>query len=240
LRLTLDPIPVADKSNEIPARPARLRQLKPRPGTLITADALHWQQESARLITQEWGGDYLFGLKGNQNGVLDQATRRLAQQAFSPLAQAKWEKGHGQLERRRVVRVAVSPEEIGLCGGWQVIAVQSESLDLTTPAAEPTVEVRSYATSLSGDEPDDAAIVEIIRGHWSAIENGTHYRRDVTFGEDACRTAPRGGAEVLATLRNLANGIYEWERERGRTAVDTLRSWLQQQTCGTAWALVRR
>ena len=53
----------------------------------------------------------------------------------------------------------------------------------------------------------------LIRGHWSAIENGTHYRRDVTLGEDANRTANRKGAAVLASLRNLANGIYELQKE---------------------------
>jgi len=40
-------------------------------GTLITADAMHCQQESARLITQDHGADYIFGLKGNQSGMLD-------------------------------------------------------------------------------------------------------------------------------------------------------------------------
>jgi hypothetical protein len=111
---------------------------------------------------------------------------------------------------------------------------------LTNPQAQPTVEIGYYATSLSLQEYDDASIEQIIRGHWSAIENGTHYRRDMTLGEDACRTANRAGAEVLASLRNLANGLYELERARGRTNVDTLKSWCQQQTFSTAWALLRR
>jgi hypothetical protein len=139
-----------------------------------------------------------------------------------------------------VARVAVSPEQIGLCGCWQVIAVQRESLDLTLAAAQTTVEVGYYATSLSLPEQEDAGILEIIRGHWSAIENGTHYRRDVTLGEDACRTANRQGAEVLATLRNLANGLYELERARERTHVASLKSWCQQQTFSSAWALLGR
>jgi hypothetical protein len=134
----------------------------------------------------------------------------------------------------------VTPEEIGLCGCWQVIAVQRESLDLSQPDAPPTVEVGYYASSLSVAERDDAAVAAAIRGHWSAIENGTHYRRDVTLGEDANRTAHRHGAAVLASLRNLANGIYELARERGRTKVDTLRSWCQQQTFTSAWPLLQR
>ena len=88
---------------------------------------------------------------------------------FPPEAQAKWEKEHGRLDRRRVARVAVSPEEIGLCGCWQVIAVQRESLDLCQPGAETSTEVGCYASSLSLEERDDAAVMAILRGHWSAI-----------------------------------------------------------------------
>jgi hypothetical protein len=84
LRLTLDQIPIEEKSNEIPALKPLLKKVNPPPGVLITADALHCQQASARFITQELGGDYLFGLKGNQSGILDKAQRLLAQQAFSP------------------------------------------------------------------------------------------------------------------------------------------------------------
>jgi hypothetical protein len=84
LRLTLAQVPIDEKSNEIPALPPLLRSLPSLEGTLITADALHCQQESARVITQELGGDYLFGLKGNQSGVLERAQRLLAQQAFPP------------------------------------------------------------------------------------------------------------------------------------------------------------
>lgn len=143
------------------------------------------------------------------------------------------------MDRRRVARVAVTPEEIGLCGCWQVIAVNRESLDLTKPNTEPTCEVGYYASSLSVAERDEAALAAIIRGHWSAIENGTHYRRDVTLGEDACRTADRQAAPVLASLRNLTNGLYELQRYRQRTKVDTLRSWCQQQTFSSVWPLLQ-
>ena len=118
--------------------------------------------------------------------------------------------------------------------------MQRESLDLCTPGATPTIDVGYYAASLTVEERDDAQIEAIIRGHWSAIENGTHYRRDVTLGEDACRVAGRVGAQVLASLRNLANGIYELERVWERTQVDTLRSWCQRQTFSTAWPLLQR
>jgi len=84
LRLTLDQVAIEAKSNEIPALKPLLKKLDLPPNTLITADAMHCQQESARCITQELGGDYLFGLKGNQSGILEQAQHLLTQQGFPP------------------------------------------------------------------------------------------------------------------------------------------------------------
>ena len=84
LRLTLEAVPIEEKTNEIPNFAPLLKRLNPPPGTLVTADAMHCQQESARHVVQEMGGDYLFGLKGNQSGILEHAQRLLAQQAFPP------------------------------------------------------------------------------------------------------------------------------------------------------------
>ena len=93
-----------------------------------------------------------------------------------------------------MARVAVTPEASGLCGGWQVIAVARESLDLSAPDEPASRDLGYYATSLTVDQGDEAWLLESIRGHWSAIENGTHYRRDVTLGEEANCTAHRNGA----------------------------------------------
>jgi len=84
LCLTLAQEPIESKSNEIPAFPKLLHSLPHHAHALVTADAMHCQQESARVTTQELGWDYLFGLKGNQDGILQRAERLLAQQAFPP------------------------------------------------------------------------------------------------------------------------------------------------------------
>ena len=86
LRLTVSQELIEEKSNEIPALQPLLRKLPPGAleQSLITADALHCQQRSAQLITQELGADYLFGLKGNQSGILERAQIRLPQRFFSP------------------------------------------------------------------------------------------------------------------------------------------------------------
>lgn len=86
LRLSVAQVPIQEKSNEIPALKPLLRQLPQGAlvGSLITGDALHCQQESSSFVTQELGADYLWGLKGNQSGILERAQIRLPQDAFSP------------------------------------------------------------------------------------------------------------------------------------------------------------
>jgi hypothetical protein len=85
LRLTVAQEPIQEKSNEIPAINPLLNKLPKAmlEGTMITADALHCQQETARFITQELGADYLLGLKGNQSGILERAQIKLPQEFFS-------------------------------------------------------------------------------------------------------------------------------------------------------------
>ena len=136
--------------------------------------------------------------------------------------------------------MAVTPEQIGLTGCWQVIAVERYSQLQHQPKESASLEIGCYATSLTFQERDEDALMAAIRGHWSAIENGTHYRRDVTLGEDACRVANRQGAAALASLRNLANGIYELQKERKGTTADSLNSWCQQQTFTTIWPILNR
>jgi len=60
--------PVGEASNEIPAVQRLLKRVD-LDGSLVTADALNTQTETARIVVQEKGGDYLFTVKGNQSGV---------------------------------------------------------------------------------------------------------------------------------------------------------------------------
>lgn len=151
-----------------------------------------------------------------------------------------WEKDHWRLERRRLKRIAVTPEEIGLCGCWQIIAVRRERISLKPGDETASDEIAYYATSIAIAEMSDEELLEVIRGHWSAIENGVHYRRDVSFGEDACRIAKRQAAHVMATLRNLALGLYEIESARGRLKANGCKSWCRQMTVAKALGMLRR
>jgi hypothetical protein len=139
-----------------------------------------------------------------------------------------------------LARVAVSPEEIGLCGCWQVLAVRRQRTPLGSDPDPPTDVIGYYATSLSHGQYSDQELLKIVSDHWAAIENGSHYRRDNTFGEDSCQVSQHGAVEVLSALRNLAIGLYELAREQGRTQTSEFKSWCRQMTGSSALKLVRR
>lgn len=83
LRMSVAQIAIEEKSNEIPAYKPLLETVPRLEGSIVTADAMQCQQEAARYTTQERGADYVFGLKGNQEGILERATLRLPQEFFS-------------------------------------------------------------------------------------------------------------------------------------------------------------
>jgi hypothetical protein len=118
--------------------------------------------------------------------------------------------------------------------------VQRERVPLNIPPEPASVDIGYYATSLSHRQHPDQELLKIIRDHWAAIENGSHYRRDHTFGEDACQTSQRGAVQILAALRNLAIGFFELEKERGHTQSNEFNSWCRQMTASTALKLILR
>ena len=121
-----------------------------------------------------------------------------------------------------------------------MIAVRRERVELDPKEGKTSDEIEMYTTSLALGERNDEQIMEAIRGHWSAIENGVHYRRDVTFGEDACRIAQPKAAHAMATLRNLAIGLYELQQERGAMKADGCKSQCRRMTVAMALSMLRK
>ena len=58
-------------------------------------------------------------------------------------------------------------------------------------------------SSLPTERATPARLLALSRGHWT-IENRLHWVRDVTFDEDRSRVRKGAGAQVMASIRNLA------------------------------------
>jgi len=145
------------------------------------------------------------------------------------------------LARWRVQRASLSPEEAGLCGCWQFLAVWRERQELRAgKVVESSEEYAFYCTSADAKQYSARQLLQAIRGHWGASENGAHYRRDVSLGEDASRISQRTGAFVMATLRNLLLGLFELQQHRGKTRARTFPAWRRKLTTTQKFQLITK
>ena|SRR5664279_2447821 len=71
-------------------------------------------------------------------------------------------------------------------------------------------------TSLSPDQANASRLLELARQYWS-IENGLHYRLDVSNAEDRCRVRHPVAVTVLGIMRRAIQGEYRgWARRQRR------------------------
>jgi predicted transposase YbfD/YdcC len=87
-----------------------------------------------------------------------------------------------------------------------------------------------YCTSAAPKQYTAQRLLQFIRDHWSATENGAHYRRDVSLGEDASKISGRTRAFVMATLRNLVLGLFELQKHQGKTQARSFPGWRRKLT----------
>jgi hypothetical protein len=109
-------------------------------------------------------------------------------------------KGHGRLERRTITTTTWLNESLG---DWPGVAQVFRLERRRKVKGREHVEVVYGITSLGELAADAPTLLGYTRGHWG-IENGLHYTRDVTLGEDRCRVRRGQAPRVLASLRNVA------------------------------------
>jgi predicted transposase YbfD/YdcC len=109
------------------------------------------------------------------------------------------DKGHGRIERRTLRTTTI----LTMRQKWPGLAQAFEITRQRTEKGKTTTETVYGITSLPPARANAAALLELSRGHWG-IENKSHYVRDVTLGEDACRVRKGVAPQVLAAFRNVA------------------------------------
>jgi predicted transposase YbfD/YdcC len=199
------------KENEISVAPTLLRALDLR-GKVVIGDALHTQRAlSAQIVAAE--GDYVWFVKDNQPTLraeiaeLFRADDRTVAGGHLPpeLRVARSvDKGHG----RQDMRTLWASSDLRGYSDWpglqQVFRLERERHHRKRDKRER--EVVYGVTSLAPNEAAAARLLALSRGYWG-IENGLHYRRDVTFHEDATRLTCGQAGRVMAALNNLVIGL---------------------------------
>ena len=178
---------------------------------IVSGDAIFAQQALARTVV-EAGGDYLWKLKANQGQLYQLAKAHFAQAADKYLGTARSvEKGHGRIDEREILTSFRVAGQMAFPYVEQVFRMTRQSEVVKTgKRSEQTI----YGiTSLPVGEFGAEELLALTRQHWG-IENGLHYRRDVTFKEDSVRQTSKNGGRVLAALNNLTLGVLRkmgWE-----------------------------
>jgi predicted transposase YbfD/YdcC len=211
-QLVIGQLAVTAGSNEIVAARALLELLDLK-GSLVTADAIHCNAETAQTVLAR-GGDYLFALKANRPATLADVEAWFADPACAVAdTHETVDADHGRIEtrRHRVVHdlawlfpARPDPDHPAMPGLATLAKVEAEvERDGRT--------CRSTRYYLSSARLSAARFAQAARAHWG-IENGVHWVLDTAFDEDRARNRKDHGAENLAIIRKLALNVLKRAR----------------------------
>jgi len=206
--LVLKQVVVDGKENEISAAPRVLESLDLQ-GKVVSGDAMFAQRDLSQQVVAA-GGDYVWTVKDNQPQL-----RGDIEELFTPTVPLSKgfntgptdfrhaqtiNLGHGRIEKRTLT---ASSQLQGL-SDWPGLAqvFRVERLTELVAPGKTRGEVGYGVTSLSAQAAPAGRLLQLVRQHWG-IENGLHYRRDVTFREDAGRTKNWNLAQAFAVIHNL-------------------------------------
>ena len=169
---------------------------------VVTGDALYCQRQLCEQVVGG-GGDYLLIVKSNQKRLYEDIElcfdRPVVGETYG---YAETEDSHGERrEYRRLWATETLKTYLEWPGHGQVMKVES----WRSIKGKATRQVRYAITSLGTHTPADR-LLQLVRGHWR-IENGLHYVRDVTMGEDGSQVRTGSAPQMMAALRNVALNI---------------------------------
>lgn len=209
--LVLMQVEVAGHTNEIPVAPHVLKVLDLQ-GKIVTGDALLAQRALSRLIVDA-GGDYLWTVKDNQPQLCHDIAQLFQAETCLPgtspvITEVRTtqtvEKSHGRLTTRRLTACSLLRDSSDWPYLQQVFQIERCTVCLRSGVTK--TETAYGVTSLTAAQASPARLLQLNRGHWG-IENGLHYRRDVTLQEDAGRTTVTAFGHTMAALNNLGIGL---------------------------------
>lgn len=210
--LVLAQAQVEQKENEIVVAPQILEQVN-LSGAVVMGDAMHTQREISRQIVAS-GGHYVWFAKDNQPRTR-WAIEKLFMHEMCNLRQGaslskdiqvftKTNKGHGRIETRTIYVSPLLNEYLEWPHVGQVFRL--ERCRWHNRYRGKTREIVYGLTDLRQDQALPKRLLKLTRQYWG-IENGLHYRRDVTLREDATRITKGQAGRNMAILNNLVIGL---------------------------------
>lgn len=180
-------------------------------GKIVVGDALHAQRDLSEQVVKA-GADYVWTIKENQlttyraiellfhsDPVKDRLDFQIAQRV---------NKGHGRIEERILTSSNLLNDYLDWPYARQVFRLERKFIFRRKGQVVQTERfVRYGLTSLQRARADASKLLSIKRSYWQ-IETGLHYRRDVTFHEDATRMSHQHATRNLATVHNIILSLF--------------------------------
>jgi predicted transposase YbfD/YdcC len=206
--ITLAQVAIPSKQNEITAAPTLIQGVDLR-NKVIIGDAMHTQRQVSIQIGTA-GGNYLWTVKANQPQLLqdlqdwfDADVSLIPGMGCPPKdfrSATLTNKGHGRIE----VRTLTASSQLNDFLDWPFLqqVFRLERLITTSKSGKTRREVVYGITSLPAELAPPKKLLCMLRSYWQ-IENGLHYRRDVTLQEDRTRFKNQSAAHNMAIINNL-------------------------------------
>jgi predicted transposase YbfD/YdcC len=201
VRVVLGQVDVDGKTNEL-TRFAPLLDTLDLTDVVVTADALHTQREHVDYLASR-GAHWVLTVKGNQPNLRKQLAA-LPWRDVDPGHRVA-ENSHGRREIR-TLKVVTLADGIVFPHAAQAIQLTRRTRGLSGRGRWHTETVYAI-TDLHPHHARPGELAAWIRGHWQ-IENGLHWVRDVTFGEDLSQVRTGAAPQVMASLRNLVISLH--------------------------------
>lgn len=210
--IVLMEIKLEGKGTEIPGALKLLKMVDLR-DTVVMGDALHTQRKASIQIVDA-GGDYIWFAKGNQS-EMEENIRLWFEPEPDPIpgmgrlpkdfeTAKEVSKGHGRLEERTLTMSSQLKDYLEWPYLEQVFMLERRFT--STKTGEINEQTIYGFTSLSRNNATSGMLLEMIRSYWG-IENGLHYRRDVTLNEDCTRMTKGNLGQAMACINNLVIGL---------------------------------
>ena len=210
--IVLMEVAIDGKGSEIPAAPKVLKSLDLR-DKVVMGDALHTQRAVSMQIVES-GGEYIWFAKGNQPKMeedirlwFEPDNQPIPGMGFPPKdfeTAQQTNKGHGRQETRSLTVSSQLKDFLDWPYLEQVFKLERHFVSHKTGEVQEQI-VYGF-TSLNRKEIVPLKLLEMTRSYWG-IENGLHYRRDVTLREDYTRMTKGKTGQAMACLNNLLLGI---------------------------------
>ncbi len=201
---TLLQVRVPAKTNEIPVAKTLLPSfpLCPR---VYTADALHTHAAFMEVV-RVCSGCSVLTVKANQPTLYADLATYFNDPGtlMAPFERdCTIDRRRGRVETR-TIEVSCGMNDY-LAPTWPLVRQVARLTRTVTvrKTGKTTQEVVYLITDLTQIQASPRRLLDLTRGHWS-IENGLHYVRDVSFGEDRSRLHTGSAPQIMAALRNLA------------------------------------